>query len=232
MTMRTMRDSCRQPHGVRIALAWLWCVGIWVLGSVFFAPAAHAQAPFALTVTLHDAAGAGVAGVTILVTGPEGAELATATTDATGRAALAGLPAAVRVRVVGQPRGGPALYQVGADATGVRLDLAGGATHLALRVERDGMVLPDPQAMAEAGGMPIPAPADPGDLAPAPLATVGSAPPVGGAAPPAPADGPFHHAAPEVVPGPPAWVLVLGMVALVLGITALLLLHLERGGRP
>jgi hypothetical protein len=103
----------------------------------------------ALYVTLRDTEGQGLAEVTISVRNEDGQELLRATSNTKGTAEFADLPAVVRVAVAGQARGGPQLYQLGADATGVRLDLGqnGETTTLDLRVERDGLVLPDPATM-------------------------------------------------------------------------------------
>jgi hypothetical protein len=99
-----------------------------------------------LQVTLHDPAGQPLSSVEVLIRSEAGEELARATTSADGAAAFAGLPAVVRVAVRGQPRRGPALFQLGTDEQGVRIHLAhgDGATVLNLRAERDGLVLPDP----------------------------------------------------------------------------------------
>lgn len=122
---------------------------------VILPTAAMAQA-FSLLVTLHDASGQTLTGITILVRDEDGRELARGVSDASGAARFRGLPAVVRVAVEGQARGGPHLYQLGDDAKGVRLDLGqgSGTTALNLRAERDGLVLPDPATMLslEEGG--------------------------------------------------------------------------------
>lgn len=109
-----------------------------------------------LRVSLHDAAGQGIAGITVLVRASDGSELARQITDADGSVSFTDLPAVVRVAVAGQPRGGPRLYQLGDDANGIRLalDQAESPVRLDLRVERDGLVLPDPATMLalEEGG--------------------------------------------------------------------------------
>lgn len=131
-------------------LAWL----LLALG-VILPTAAMAQA-FSLQVTLQDVSGRELAGITIIVRDEEGRELTRGVSDASGVARFSGLPAVVRVSVEGQARGGPRLYQLGDDAQGVRLDLGqgSGTTALNLRVERDGLVLPDPATMLslEEGG--------------------------------------------------------------------------------
>lgn len=143
----------RHPFLIKLIvapLAWL----LLALGVVL--PTAVAAQAFSLQVTLHDASGQALTSITIIVRDEEGRELARATSDANGVARFSGLPAVVRVAVEGQAHGGPHLYQLGDDAKGVRLDLAqgSGTTTLNLRVERDGLVLPDPATMLslEEGG--------------------------------------------------------------------------------
>jgi len=127
-----------------------------LLASGFFPPAPVAAQAQTLLVTLHDASGRALMGITIIVRDEEGRELARAVSDASGTASFSGLPTGVRVAVEGQARGGPRLYQLGDDAQGVRLDLGqgSGSAVLNLRVERDGLVLPDPATMLslEEGG--------------------------------------------------------------------------------
>lgn len=136
-----------------------------------------------LRVTLRDSAGQNLAGITLIVRDEQGRELSRQVTDADGAASFANLPSVVRVGVEGQIRRGPQLYQLGDDALGVRLDLgqADGAPFLDLRVERDGLVLPDPATMLalEEGGPPV---ADAVVLPTALIATPAPLP-----APPAPA---------------------------------------------
>jgi hypothetical protein len=116
---------------------------------------AQAQA-YTLVVTLHDAGGRALVGVAVIVRDEAGQELVRATSDANGAVSFPNLPGVVRVAVAGQSRGGPGLYQLGDDAQGVRLDLGQGSgpAILNLRVERDGLVLPDPATMLtlEEGG--------------------------------------------------------------------------------
>jgi hypothetical protein len=115
-----------------------------------------AQTHTTLRVTIHDVGGQGLAGIAVIVRSESGQELARQTTDSDGVALLIGLPAVVRVAVAGQARSGPQLVQLGDDAAGVRLDLSQATREpqLALRVERDGLVLPDPATMLalEEGG--------------------------------------------------------------------------------
>ncbi len=168
-----MRCIGRKPQAdIRnwLALAWIVCA-VWVL----VPPLAAAQ-DAALVVVLRDPADQGIAGITIMVRGSDGQELARELTDLDGTARFADLPAIVRVAVDGQPKGGPHLYQLGDDAQGVRLALGVGDSSvvLHLRAERDGLVLPDPATMLslEVGGptvapaptLPTPAIATPGLL--------------------------------------------------------------------
>lgn len=101
-----------------------------------------------LVVWLRDTSGAGVAGVTVVVRDHSGMrELRRTTTDANGRAELVGVEDPV-VRVVVQGHASSVkLYQVGEDAQGIRLVFGTRPTQLDLRVESDGMVLPDPATM-------------------------------------------------------------------------------------
>jgi len=119
-------------------------------------PAIAAGQTHALRVTLRNVSHRGLADVTIVLRGEDGQELARQRTDATGAASFDDLPAVVRVAVEGQPRSGPPLYQLGDDAQGVRVQLAAGdaSVVLDLRVERDGLVLPDPatEVVREEGG--------------------------------------------------------------------------------
>lgn len=133
---------------------------------------------YELRVTLHDTAGQGIVGVSIVLLTEEGQELAREATAADGSAGFASLPAVVRVGVEGQLRGGPPLFQLGDDANGVRLalDLAVAPAVLNLRAERDGLVLPDPTTMiAREEGGPVVEAAEPLPTAliatPAPLPT-------------------------------------------------------------
>lgn len=132
------------------SLAWL----LLALGVVL--PTVAAAQTFSLQVTLHDASGQTLTSITIIVRDEDGRELGRAVSDASGAVSFGALPAVVRVAVEGQARGGPHLNQLGDDAKGVRLDLAqgSGTTTLNLRVERDGLVLPDPATMLslEEGG--------------------------------------------------------------------------------
>lgn len=132
------------------ALSWLGAL-VAVLVPALTSAQAHA-----LQVTLHDIGGLAITGVSIIVRTEDGAELARQVTDSDGSASFSGLASVVRVVVDGQPRGGPRLYQLGDDARGVRVDLGQAALPLTLnlRVEPDGLVLPDPATMLtlEEGG--------------------------------------------------------------------------------
>lgn len=131
-------------------LAWL-ALAIGTLLPTLAAAQSHI-----LRVSLRDAGGTAIGGVSVIVRTEDGQELARQTTDSSGIASFGDLPGIVRVTVEGQARGGPQLYQLGDDARGVRLDLslADGSANLDLRVERDGLVLPDPATMLtlEEGG--------------------------------------------------------------------------------
>ncbi|NJK32209.1 MAG: hypothetical protein HC927_07270, partial [Deltaproteobacteria bacterium] len=119
-------------------------------------PATTLAQTHSLRVTVRDVSGQGIPDITIAIRTEDGQELAQARTDAQGTAAFEGLGDVVRVQVRGQPRGGPTLYQLGDDAQGVRFDLsqANVTATLDLRVDHDGLVLPDPATMIslEQGG--------------------------------------------------------------------------------
>lgn len=126
----------------------LLCLALWLLVSP---AAALAQSfPPDLIVWLRDSTDAGVAGVTVIVRDQSGThELRRATTNTEGRAELAGIEdPAVRVVVQGQADG-VTLYQPGEDAQGIRLAFATRPAQLDLRVEVDGMVIPDPATMID-----------------------------------------------------------------------------------
>jgi len=158
-------------------LCWLALIAF-LAGAVLLLPGRVAAQAHALRVTLRDARGQGLAGITVRVRSEDGQPLVQATTSVSGTVTFANLPTVVRVAVEGQPRIGPGLYQLGDDVQGVRLDLAqhGQLVTLDLRVDHDGLVLPDPATMLtlEQGG-PIAetAPAIPTTLlaTPAPLPT-------------------------------------------------------------
>jgi hypothetical protein len=109
-----------------------------------------------IQITLRDSSGAAIVGVSIIVRAEDGQELARQTTGSDGAVNFSDLPGVVLVAVEGQPRGGPRLYQLGADLEGVRVVLDASDTPLTLdlRAERDGLVLPDPATMLslEEGG--------------------------------------------------------------------------------
>jgi hypothetical protein len=109
-----------------------------------------------LRVTLRDAAGQGLPGITIILRDEAGQELDRQVTDVTGAVTFDLVDAIVRVAVEGQVPDGPRLIQLGDDAAGVRVTLDPSDNHRAidLRVEADGLVLPDPATMLslEQGG--------------------------------------------------------------------------------
>lgn len=110
-----------------------------------------------LTVTLHDVANAPLVGVTVIVRDAGGSQtLAQATTDANGAASFAHLmESQVRIAIVGTLPNGTRLYQPGNDATGISFLLNPLPATLALRSADDGMIVPDPAAMAREPGVPV-----------------------------------------------------------------------------
>jgi hypothetical protein len=167
---------------MRCFFAWrYWLLRVaWLLaGLAALLPALAAAQTDELRITLRDIGGEGIAGISVIVRSEDGVELMRQSTGSDGTISFGNLPTVVRVAVDGQPRGGPRLYQLGDDAQGVRVDLgqAPQLLTLDLRVERDGLVLPDPATMLtlEEGG-PLIAETEPIPTAalatPAPLASI------------------------------------------------------------
>jgi hypothetical protein len=104
-----------------------------------------------LIVTVRDGVGVPLAGLTVQIhAGAATPVLSEARTDAQGQAVFATISVnQVRVRVLGTLASGAQLYQIGADATGVAVFLGPPPTTLDLRVDSDGMVLPDPITMID-----------------------------------------------------------------------------------
>ncbi|HEU4326245.1 MAG TPA: hypothetical protein VFS21_24105 [Roseiflexaceae bacterium] len=146
----------------------------------------------ALTVTLTDATGAPVAAA---VTVRDAAGQAVEPCDA---------PAGeVVVRVAGQLPDGTPLRLDGPDAAGVRVWLDGAPLALALRVEPDGTVRPDPQSWASEGGSPATPVLSPSPVPPASAGLAAAAAPTAGAV--------------AVLAGPPLCALALALVCGVAG---------------
>lgn len=110
---------------------------------------AWAQLSPALVVTLRDAAGRGVPGVTVLVRDSSGQRLlADGQTDSDGSVTVEDVPAAeVRVAVRGDVHGVP-LSQPVDDALGLLVFLDTSRAVVELRVEDGGLVVPDPSMFA------------------------------------------------------------------------------------
>src|SRR4051812_43863174 len=104
-----------------------------------------------LIVTIRDVRGAPLPGVTVQIhAGANTPILAQALSTAQGQAMFANITVSqVRVRVLGTLASGAQLYQISADAQGVAVFLGPPPTTLNLRVESDGMVLPDPITMID-----------------------------------------------------------------------------------
>ena len=107
--------------------------------------------PADLIVTVRDVHGAPIPGLTVQIrAGADTPVLSEARTDAQGQAVFATISVSqVRVRVIGTLASGIPLYQPGVDAPGVALFLGPPPTTLDLRVDADGMVLPDPVTMID-----------------------------------------------------------------------------------
>jgi hypothetical protein len=116
-----------------------------------------------LIVTVRDVRGAPLAGITVQIrAGADTPALAQVHTDAQGQAMFANITVSqVRVRVSGTLASGVQLYQIGADAQGIAVFLGPPPTALDLRVDSDGMVLPDTITMIDPipHGPPIATPA-------------------------------------------------------------------------
>ena len=104
-----------------------------------------------LIVTVRDVQGAPLPGVTVQIrAGADTPILAQAVSTAQGQAVFANITVSqLRVRVIGTLASGAQLYQPGADAPGVTVFLGPPPTTLDLRVDSDGMVLPDPVTMID-----------------------------------------------------------------------------------
>jgi len=141
-----------------IAMNRLVCISLIVIWLAVNGGVARAQTqPPDLTVTLHDVVGVPLAGVTVIVRDAGASHtLAQAATDANGAATFANLmESQVRVAVVGTLPNGTKLYQPGNDAAGISLLLDPLPATLELRSAADGMIVPDPAAMARERGIPI-----------------------------------------------------------------------------
>src|SRR5258705_1866433 len=132
------------------------CISMLIIWFALHGGVARAQTqPPDLIVTLHDVVGAPLVGVTVIVRDSGAAHtLAQAATDASGVATFAHLmESQVRVAVVGMLPNGTKLYQPGNDAAGISLLLDPLPCTLALRSAADGMIVPDPAAMAREPGV-------------------------------------------------------------------------------
>ncbi len=194
--MNLMTQLSRQPVVLSVLAGMLTLCAL--------LPTLAATQAYSLRVSLHDVDNRPLPNITVSVRNEEGEELTRALTGEEGTATFAGLPTVVRVAIEGQARGGPALFQLGDDAQGVRLDLAqeGEISSLDLRVERDGLVLPDPATMItrEEGGPNV------GEASPIPTAALATPAPL----PIAPAAGDLPAVIvsepTEARPSSPVWV--------------------------
>lgn len=129
----------------------LLCLIFISLIAVFSAPlpALAQERPPALEISLRDVNGSGVAGVTVTIRDRSGQQVfVTTQTDAAGIARIDQVPVdTVRVAVSGTLPTGISLFQEGDDALGMRVWLDAVTVPVALRVEPDGRVVPDPLLM-------------------------------------------------------------------------------------
>lgn len=135
-----------------VALLLRVLLGCMVVLAVPTAACAQDSTPTAdLIVTVRDVHGAPLAGLTVRVHADvDSPILAQGVSNADGQAVFATISVSqVRVRVLGTLASGAQLYQIGADAQGVALFLGPPPTTLDLRVDSDGMVLPDPTTMID-----------------------------------------------------------------------------------
>jgi hypothetical protein len=199
-----------------------------------------------LFVTVRDVSGAGVPEIRVLVRDSGGSYvIARGVTDAAGVAEIGDVRLSeIRVAVEGSLPDGTPLRQTGQDAAGVALFLGFGAATLDVRVEPDGLVIPDPATMITL---------DPGFELPALDGTVvivetaPIAPTVVLTRPEVPADttgelsthGPAetpgiahdHPATPHVAASPLAFVLLIGAL-IALGLLGVAYLRVQQRGRP
>jgi hypothetical protein len=141
-----------------IAMNRLLFISVMVVWLALSGGTALAQTqPPDLIVTLHDVANAPLPGVMVIVRDGGGSHtLAQAATDAHGVATFSNLmESQVRIAIVGVLPNGTRLYQPGNDAAGISLLLDPLPATLALRSAADGMIVPDPAAMAREPGIPI-----------------------------------------------------------------------------
>lgn len=156
-----------------------------------------AQEQVLLTVTVRDMHDHGLAGVFVYIRDESGTSTLSRTpTDASGTAVVA-LPrdTPVRVAIEGPWRAGSSLYQVGNDALGVWGRYTAPSNHLDLRVEPDGMVIPDPRTMI----VPLDGPATEREVLLVPTA-VRATVPAGIPARPAPAPAALPSVTPQTSP--------------------------------
>ena len=126
--------------------SWSKLVALVSLVAAWLAPSAACAAGSQLVVSLRDVHERGVAGIHVTVQVGHAAESALRrTTDGAGMAHFEGIGGQeARVAVQGMLPGGMPVRQNGVDLDGVWLLLEPGHNRLDLRVEPDGLVIPDP----------------------------------------------------------------------------------------
>ena len=139
---------------------WRWLLPL-LLGLVLAASTlSHAQANDAqqVVVTLRDVADHGLDQVVVTIQAPEGNVLAEGITNRDGavRLSLPNPTDSIRLTVRGVGAKDTPLQLAASELDGITVRLSTPSTAIALRVEDDGTVLPDPATMAEPEGIPFP----------------------------------------------------------------------------
>ena len=139
---------------------WRWLPPLLLSLVLAVSTVSHAQANDAqqVVVTLRDAANRGLDQVVITLQTPGGTVSAQGETDHAGQVRLT-LPAhaeVLRLTVRGVGATGRPLQLAANERDGISMHLLMPSTEIALRVEDDGTVLPDPTTMAEPEGIPLP----------------------------------------------------------------------------
>ena len=169
-----MHVHASHPHH---CCSWHWWLPFLLSAMLVTSSGAQAQgqAGQRVVVSLRDVAARGLGQVTVTLRTLDGTVLSEGMTDRQGSVTftLEEPAATVRLQLRGITSTGTPLQLASTERSGIAVRLAGEETVLALRVEDDGTVLPDPSTMTEVGGAPlaIPSFAETPVLAPAPMET-------------------------------------------------------------